>query len=70
MKKKPKKGGKPDAKPQTKIEPVESFFNFFKPPAVSLIDCRRVRLMFDTQSAPGASCQCPHAPVLLSAGDM
>jgi len=34
MKKKPKKGAKPDAKPQTKIEPVESFFNFFKPPAV------------------------------------
>jgi nucleosome assembly protein 1-like 1 len=35
MKKKPKKGGKPDAKPQTKIEPVESFFNFFSPPNVS-----------------------------------
>lgn len=34
MKKKPKKGGKPDAKPQTKIEPVESFFNFFSPPNV------------------------------------
>lgn len=34
MKKKPKKGAKPDAKPQTKLEPVESFFTFFKPPQV------------------------------------
>jgi hypothetical protein len=34
MKKKPKKGAKPDAKPQTKLEPVESFFNFFSPPEV------------------------------------
>lgn len=34
MKKKPKKGGKPDAKPQTKIEQVESFFNFFNPPSI------------------------------------
>lgn len=34
MKKKPKKGAKPDAKPQTKLEPVESFFNFFSPPQV------------------------------------
>lgn len=34
MKKKPKKGAKPDAKPQTKVEPVDSFFNFFSPPTV------------------------------------
>lgn len=34
MKKKPKKGAKPDAKPQTKQEPVDSFFNFFSPPQV------------------------------------
>jgi hypothetical protein len=34
MKKKPKKGAKPDARPQTKLEPVESFFNFFTPPTV------------------------------------
>lgn len=34
MKKKPKKGAKPDAKPQTKLEPVDSFFNFFSPPQV------------------------------------
>jgi hypothetical protein len=34
MKKKPKKGAKPDAKPATKTEPVDSFFNFFSPPAV------------------------------------
>lgn len=34
MKKKPKKGAKPDAKPQTKMEPVDSFFNFFNPPQV------------------------------------
>ena len=34
MKKKPKKGSKPDAKPITKTEPVDSFFNFFSPPAV------------------------------------
>lgn len=34
MKKKPKKGARPDAKPQTKLEPVESFFNFFSPPQV------------------------------------
>ena len=33
MKKKPKKGGK-DAKPQTKTEKIESFFNFFSPPDV------------------------------------
>lgn len=32
MKKKPKKGGKPDAKPQIKTEKVDSFFNFFSPP--------------------------------------
>lgn len=35
MKKKPKKGAKPDAKPITKTEPVDSFFNFFNPPQVS-----------------------------------
>lgn len=35
MKKKPKKGAKPDAKPQMKTEKVESFFNFFDPPQVS-----------------------------------
>jgi nucleosome assembly protein 1-like 1 len=34
MKKKPKKGGKPDAKPQIKTEKVDSFFNFFSPPEV------------------------------------
>lgn len=34
MKKKPKKGARPDAKPQTKLEPVDSFFNFFSPPQV------------------------------------
>jgi hypothetical protein len=34
MKKKPKKGAKPDAKPLTKTEPVDSFFNFFNPPQV------------------------------------
>eukprot|EP00775_Hariotina_reticulata_P013193 gene13193-13324_t len=34
MKKKPKKGARPDAKPQTKLEPVESFFNFFSPPQI------------------------------------
>lgn len=34
MKKKPKKGGKPDAKPQIKTEKVDSFFNFFSPPDV------------------------------------
>lgn len=34
MKKKPKKGGKPEAKPQMKTEKVESFFNFFDPPQV------------------------------------
>lgn len=34
MKKKPKKGAKPDAKPITKTEPVDSFFNFFNPPQV------------------------------------
>jgi nucleosome assembly protein 1-like 1 len=34
MKKKPKKGGKPDGKPMTKQETVESFFNFFSPPEV------------------------------------
>eukprot|EP00976_Prorocentrum_cordatum_P023144 472104-Prorocentrum_minimum.AAC.2 len=34
MKKKPKKGGK-NAKPITKTEPCESFFNFFSPPQVS-----------------------------------
>jgi len=34
MKKKPKKGAKADAKPQTKMEPVDSFFNFFNPPQV------------------------------------
>ncbi len=32
MKKKPKKGAKPSAKPQTKLEQVDSFFNFFSPP--------------------------------------
>lgn len=32
MKKKPKKGGKPDSKPQIKTERVDSFFNFFSPP--------------------------------------
>jgi hypothetical protein len=36
MKKKPKKGARPDAKPQTKLEPVESFFSFFSPPQVRL----------------------------------
>jgi hypothetical protein len=40
MKKKPKKGARPDAKPQTKLEPVESFFNFFSPPQVRLLHCR------------------------------
>lgn len=35
MKKKPKKGARPDARPQTKLEPVDSFFNFFKPPQVT-----------------------------------
>lgn len=34
MKKKPKKGSKPDAKPQMKTEKVDSFFNFFDPPQV------------------------------------
>jgi hypothetical protein len=34
MKKKPKKGAPKDAKPQTKLEPVDSFFNFFSPPQV------------------------------------
>ncbi|PNH05128.1 hypothetical protein TSOC_008645 [Tetrabaena socialis] len=34
MKKKPKKGGKADAKPQVKTERVDSFFNFFDPPQV------------------------------------
>lgn len=34
MKKKPKKGARPDAKPQTKLEPVDSFFNFFAPPQI------------------------------------
>lgn len=34
MKKKPKKGAKPDAKPLTKTEPVDSFFNFFNPPQI------------------------------------
>jgi hypothetical protein len=34
MKKKPKKGARPDAKPQTKLEPIESFFNFFSPTQV------------------------------------
>ena len=38
MKKKPKKGAKPDARPQTKLEPVDSFFNFFKPPQVGIND--------------------------------
>lgn len=33
MKKKPRKGSK-DTKPQTKIEKIESFFNFFTPPLV------------------------------------
>lgn len=33
MKKKPKKGAK-NAKPVTKTEPCESFFNFFSPPKV------------------------------------
>ncbi|KAJ9511123.1 hypothetical protein QJQ45_013180 [Haematococcus lacustris] len=32
MKKKPKKGAKPDTKPQIKTEKVDSFFNFFSPP--------------------------------------
>ena len=36
LKRKPKKGAKPDTKPLTKTEPVESFFNFFSPPAVRL----------------------------------
>ncbi|GIL51856.1 hypothetical protein Vafri_7768 [Volvox africanus] len=34
MKKKPKKGGKGDSKPQVKTERVDSFFNFFDPPQV------------------------------------
>ena len=34
MKKKPKKGGKSDNKPQMKTEKIESFFNFFDPPQV------------------------------------
>mmetsp|Transcript_13232 Transcript_13232/g.23289 ORF Transcript_13232/g.23289 Transcript_13232/m.23289 type:complete len:343 (-) Transcript_13232:605-1633(-) len=34
MKKKPKKGGKQDHKPQIKTEKVDSFFNFFSPPDV------------------------------------
>lgn len=34
MKKKPKKGAKPGAKPLVKLEPVPSFFNFFTPPEV------------------------------------
>ena len=34
MKKKAKKGAKAGAKPQTKLEPVASFFNFFSPPEV------------------------------------
>jgi nucleosome assembly protein 1-like 1 len=33
MKKKPKKGSKPGP-PQTKLEPCDSFFNFFSPPQV------------------------------------
>ncbi|GAB4823465.1 hypothetical protein N2152v2_010511 [Parachlorella kessleri] len=32
MKKKPKPGAKSSAKPQTKVEPVESFFHWFKAP--------------------------------------
>lgn len=32
MKKKPKKGAPASAKPLTKMEPIESFFNFFSPP--------------------------------------
>uniref|UniRef100_A0A7S3VJL0 Nucleosome assembly protein n=1 Tax=Dunaliella tertiolecta TaxID=3047 RepID=A0A7S3VJL0_DUNTE len=38
MKKKPKKGAKPDAKPQIKTEKVDSFFNFFSPPDVPAED--------------------------------
>lgn len=36
MKKKPKpgRGGKTNAKPITKTEPVDSFFSFFSPPEV------------------------------------
>ena len=34
MKKKPKPGAKSSAKPQTKVEPVESFFHWFKAPEV------------------------------------
>ena len=36
MKKKPKKGSK-NTKPITKLEPTESFFNFFSPPKASPI---------------------------------
>lgn len=34
MRKKAKKGAKPGAKAQTKLEPTDSFFNFFSPPKV------------------------------------
>lgn len=34
MKKKAKPGKKAEGKPQTKVEPCDSFFNFFKPPRV------------------------------------
>ena len=34
LKKKAKPGKKADAKPQTKTEPCDSFFNFFNPPKV------------------------------------
>lgn len=34
MKKKPRRGAPPTAKPQTKTEPVPSFFNFFSPPEI------------------------------------
>ena len=36
MKKKAKKGG-PRGKPQTKLEKVDSFFNFFNPPEMCVI---------------------------------
>jgi nucleosome assembly protein 1-like 1 len=34
MKKKPRRGAPPTAKPQTKTEPVDSFFTFFSPPEI------------------------------------